>query len=1383
MSQNPLPTIRVTEIGEYIRHQSCERRFKLEINNRAIARELPFAERLFNSLDPVLQEVGRERENSWEESLLEAGLIDLSPEPNEGGGTNWDAFVACLQQVPVGQRAYGREIGVTGSVGAFQLSGRIDFALLLWDGDQPRLRLVECKASRRDRTYHRIQVALYRMIVRQLLAATPVLVGGLPLMPESVDSVVARIDEQTSESQPILDLEPLPLIMEEADAQQLLAADGPLARIVQTNIEDLSYQIEQKCDGCVFCVHCLPESARLRRLELIGIEPSFASALRAVGVETIDDLAALAPEGPEAAQIRQDPGFTEDLEHLVAQARSRRRSLPGGNLDPDAHDVESLPFTGRGQLPAHEIDGARLVRVYLAVDYDYSENRIGALTAHVTTSDAQIHTSFSDQGQGWRPAIGIRERIRTGEDDEGRAVYEERDVRGKDVIKPKSSEWTGDYAQDTASEREMIQDFLHELVDAIAEVAEVEEAPIHFYVWSRSEMAQLVEACSRVSSQLLGHLRELLGCREGREQLIYSTLQNEIDSRYALGWTGRGLAVVTSLSWYGRKYHWHRRVGGAPVDLSHAFTQDIFDFKTDLRMRADGTWADDDDQTAQRHKFEIRSRFHDSLTAPYWRAFWGRLPNPDDPASGLDHRSRNAIRRYNEAARPGYLREYLRARVHALRWAEEGVRFKNEEIEKPRLSIAGLRQFSLGIGNAAQAALDFLVLDQHTRVSDWIAEHLVPPANRVPRGRTIPVANVVAVDDNRLEATIDLEGFGLTLGELELRSSLGEGDFVRLSPCNVDPRHGQTIRQLLKGASTCIVDEIDWESGQVALSVLVMPESEFSLQSNPRAEGEAVVFERATLDESPTDFVASKVAARLQSGLGAGVMAWFDPQAPQVPARNPLGAAAVAQYGELLETYHLPGDFSLAADQRVAALAGLNATVQLLQGPPGTGKTATSAVAVLTRVLARLHSGNVVLISAHTHTAVDTLLERIAGLLPGFRAAAESLDLTLPALTLTKVHSSAPTATSAGGIEHFSADSCTNRVNGWRGRSVLLVGGTTSAILKMVKNLGNSARYRNLPERFQVEALVVDEASMMVFPHFLALASTVVDSGEIMLAGDHRQLSPIIAHDWENEDRPPAVIYQPFVSAFQAIRNIKDNPAVSDAAVVSSALSFTYRLPPIIRELISPLYQLDNIQLTGPAAAQPTPASQHVGLWASVWSNPSGLCLVRHSERGSRQSNAVEAEVVERILTAAPDLPPGAVAVVTPHRAQRSLLTTRLAPFMETGLVDVVDTVERLQGGERRVIIVSGTRSDPTAISKSVEFILSLNRSNVAFSRTQSRLIVVCSGSLIDHIPTEVDHYEATMLWKYLRQICSHLVAAEEIEGSSIRVLAPQPAITGTAAQ
>jgi superfamily I DNA and/or RNA helicase len=66
----------------------------------------------------------------------------------------------------------------------------------------------------------------------------------------------------------------------------------------------------------------------------------------------------------------------------------------------------------------------------------------------------------------------------------------------------------------------------------------------------------------------------------------------------------------------------------------------------------------------------------------------------------------------------------------------------------------------------------------------------------------------------------------------------------------------------------------------------------------------------------------------------------------------------------------------------------------------------------------------------------------------------------------------------------------------------------------------------------------------------------------------------------------------------------------------------------------------------------------------------------------SRKSNPVEARIIREILkTGQQD--PASVAVITPNRAQRMLLRRELAD-----LAGMVDTVERLQGGQRPNIII-----------------------------------------------------------------------------------------------
>jgi hypothetical protein len=284
---------------------------------------------------------------------------------------------------------------------------------------------------------------------------------------------------------------------------------------------------------------------------------------------------------------------------------------------------------------------------------------------------------------------------------------------------------------------------------------------------------------------------------------------------------------------------------------------------------------------------------------------------------------------------------------------------------------------------------------------------------------------------------------------------------------------------------------------------------------------------------------------------------------------------------------------------------------------------------------------------------------------------------------------------------------------------------------------------------------------MMVFPHLLAIASCLDDDGELMLAGDHRQLSPIVAHDWEKEDRDPAVTYTPFASAYEAVRSLAASGQLSTAQVTASALSYTFRLPQEIRDLIDPVYQKDGIALAGAASSLLSHTASHT--LSDVWARD-GVYLVVHDERESQQANEAEAAIIAAILDAAPPLVNGSIGVVTPHRAQRALLKDALASHYGKS-IDVIDTVERLQGGERETIFVSACASDPAAIAARAEFLLNLNRANVAFSRPKKRLVVVVSEALLDHIPSELDLYESSMLWKALRERCRTEVCEITVQG------------------
>lgn len=1409
---NPMPPpyqrpyeLRATEIAQFVRHHSCERRLRLAYDDRDAAERLPFAERLFNALDPVLQLKGDLLEDRWADTLQDEGLTELvAPEQRQieryisqdvDEGTQQDdhdsqisfgEFRAVAREIEGGSNTFAREVEIEGQIGVFDVTGRVDFAIVRWDDGDPQLRVVETKSSRKDKTNHRIQVATYKLILDQLLEEQPLFLRGGVIRPDDVEYVVGRIDESTNQIEDILELDPLPLKSETSDVEKLLEPDGKFEAIITTgvdNIDDLDYRLNAKCDQCVFDVHCYPETARRRGLELLGLPPATIRAMQNAGdegVRTIDDLATLDLNSPLAEDLRRDNQVQEDLGDLRARAQARRQTLPGAEHQDGEFPVQSLETNIQSQLPAHQMgDDRRVIRVYLNVDYDYSEDRVVALSAHVTNSDWVLNTPLDwvETEDGVNRVVDSEVVEIPHPDERGDDDDREREVVGEPVLNFQPYEWFGEYDADTAAERVLVSRFLNDLIDEIAGFAEHEREYIHFYVWSHSEMEHLIDACSRGGTELLSHLRELMGCREPLEQLIYSSLREEVDGRYALGWTGRGISVATSLPWYSDRFHWTRDVNGEDIDLDRSFEQDVFDFKTTLGINDNNVWAGSREDADNVPTFEIRSRYFDSLPVPYMHVVWDSLP---EPGEFQNNRISRQLDRYHRANRR-QLKEYLKTRTQALRWIDEKIRYYNDDIRKEPLNIDDLENFELDVDNAARAAVDFLLLDHHVKTAKWFAEGMKPPAHRVPRGKALPLRDAQWIRHGGgnvyLHADLDFGPYDIGIDEYRLRTSFGPGSFVRVCPSR-GPDQGPTPNQLVDGGNTFSVVDVDWGDEEILLDPVYSNAGRYSLGSRGAGDpGEEYYFgPELILQDSITDFTAPRVHRRLMSGQGVHAIRWLDPEAPRLPDVGRVEEDLVARYEQLLELIEIGDGGGLRDSQTEAILDGLSTRVQLIHGPPGTGKTTTTAISVLLRILNHIEDGDTVVLAGNTHRAINNLLTEIDNQMERFYDAAEALGFDMPQVNPVKV-ATRPDRNDppSGDVPQIGVTGVArDELNPRRQNGVLVMGGTVSAVLRCFRYLDGTTMFGGEDGEFLAQELIVDEASMMVFPPFLALATTIDTDGRILLAGDHRQLSPIVAHEWEEEDRPPVELYQPFSSAFEAVQNLSEDEDIGPEGIRLSMLDYTFRLPPTIRVLISQLYEsYDDFPLRGEGTDE-IELPLEGDPFEAIWEQDTGLFLVTHTERESRLSNPYEAALIERVLTAerAADLPDDSVAIMTPHTAQRSHLQEVLQGQMD-GPLQLVDTVERMQGGECENIIVSATASDPTGISEHEEFLLDLNRANVAFSRTQERLVVICSEELLNHIPPEVEEYDASMLWKSLRSICSLQLAELEFQGERVRVFAP----------
>lgn len=149
------------------------------------------------------------------------------------------------------------------------------------------------------------------------------------------------------------------------------------------------------------------------------------------------------------------------------------------------------------------------------------------------------------------------------------------------------------------------------------------------------------------------------------------------------------------------------------------------------------------------------------------------------------------------------------------------------------------------------------------------------------------------------------------------------------------------------------------------------------------------------------------------------------------------------------------------------------------------------------------------------------------------------------------------------------------------------------------------------------------------------------------------------------------------------------------------------------------------------------------------------------NDTSSEQEAAVVLEIVENLLGRswlehAPGEPPvtrpltgGDLIVVAAYNAQVDLLAERLR---SAGHADIqVGTVDRFQGREAVVSIVSLAASSADEVPRGIEFLLMPNRLNVAISRAKWAAYLVYSPGLARHLPTNLPALE--MLGKFIRLV------------------------------
>ncbi|MBA2394531.1 MAG: AAA family ATPase, partial [Ktedonobacteraceae bacterium] len=412
----------------------------------------------------------------------------------------------------------------------------------------------------------------------------------------------------------------------------------------------------------------------------------------------------------------------------------------------------------------------------------------------------------------------------------------------------------------------------------------------------------------------------------------------------------------------------------------------------------------------------------------------------------------------------------------------------------------------------------------------------------------------------------------------------------------------------------------------------------------------------------------------------------------------------------------------------------------LIHGPPGTGKTS-----VIAEIVKRLcEQGQRVLLAGFTNQAVDNMLKRLDrdGFHNYLRLGHErSVDESIrPRLlkTLADVQSGKDEVEIDIASENPVQSLYTERVLDLLNNTPVIA--STTATWSSDKYAPQVTEDTNLDLNFDVA--IIDEAGQLTVP---AILGALRFTKRFILVGDEKQLPPLVLSKEAAEQGLADSLFGMLKQLDEDY--IKDHPMTISACV---ALLTQYRMNRWISNFSSTLFyerrllahasvahrRLHFANSVIPADEEATItqviAPQFPLVFLDIWDEEANGQL----KLSNAEAQAVCAVVVglrERGIEAKD------IGIIAPYRAQvanirRHLLSCDAALGPDSGLS--VDTVDRFQGGERSVIIMSfATTREPERESQRREFLINEHRLNVALTRAQRKLILVGSVAALEHLP------------------------------------------------
>ncbi|HEX6138016.1 MAG TPA: TM0106 family RecB-like putative nuclease [Casimicrobiaceae bacterium] len=386
-----------------------------------------------------------------------------------------------------------------------------------------------------------------------------------------------------------------------------------------------------------------------------------------------------------------------------------------------------------------------------------------------------------------------------------------------------------------------------------------------------------------------------------------------------------------------------------------------------------------------------------------------------------------------------------------------------------------------------------------------------------------------------------------------------------------------------------------------------------------------------------------------------------------------------------------PGSTVLAGDGGLAgaalrAVAALDESYVFIQGPPGAGKTTTGSQLVL----GLLEQGKRVGVTSNSHKAINNLLRAVEK-----GAQARGFAFT--------------------GVKKSSKQDPDSTFDGRLVEDVYTNAEVVEAGARLVA--GTAWLFADRELEASLDYLFVDEAGQVALANLVAMGTA---ARNIVLLGDQMQLGQ------------PIQGVHPGRSGESTLEYLLDGQATV-AADRGIFLGTTWRMHEDVCRFIS------DAVYDGRLAPEPANQTQRLVLNGAAHEAlmPTGIRFLALPHDGCKQKSEPEAAIVKALFDSllaqsyfdkqGEERRMGLdnILVVAPYNAQVNLLKSMLPAGARVG------TIDKFQGQEAEVVLVSMTTSSGDYLPRNLEFLYDRNRLNVAVSRAKCLAIVVASPELL----------------------------------------------------